>query len=108
MAGILRTVAGVANRPERRAPGAQQRPERVVLPGRAAHADKPPVRIFVGTEPGQLRAERVFVWSVEQVRDPARTYEIYLMAELAGFNRRRWLTGFTNYRFAIPYLTGGT
>ncbi|MGI9494380.1 MAG: hypothetical protein ACR2QF_18475, partial [Geminicoccaceae bacterium] len=33
---------------------------------------KPPVRIFLGTENAQYRAERVFVWSVLQVRDPAR------------------------------------
>jgi len=69
---------------------------------------KPPVRIFLGTEPAYYRAERVFIWSIERVRDPARVYEIYLMKELAGFNRRRWLTGFTNYRFAIPYFTNGT
>lgn len=69
---------------------------------------KPPVRIFVGTEPGQHRAERVLVWSIEQVRDPGRVYEIYLMKDLLGFDRRRWLTGFTNYRFAIPHLGGGT
>jgi hypothetical protein len=64
------------------------------------------VRIFVGTEPLQHRAERVLVWSVEQVRDPGRVYEIYLMKDLADFDRRRWLTGFTNYRFAIPHLAG--
>jgi mitochondrial fission protein ELM1 len=28
------------------------------------------------------------------------------MKELSGFDRRRWLTGFTNYRFAIPELAG--
>jgi mitochondrial fission protein ELM1 len=65
------------------------------------------VRIFVGTEPGQYRSERVFIWSIEQARNPARTYEIYLMKDLVGFDRRRWLTGFTNYRFAIPELAGG-
>jgi hypothetical protein len=67
---------------------------------------KPPVRIFVGTEPSQWRAERVLVWSIERVRDPARCYEIHLMKDLAGFDRSRWLTGFTNYRFAIPHLAG--
>ena len=40
---------------------------------------KPPVRIFLGTEPAQHRAERIFVWSVLQHRDPSRRYEIYLM-----------------------------
>ncbi len=67
---------------------------------------KPPVRIFVGTEPSQFRAERVMIWSVEQVRDKSRTYEIFLMKDLVGFNRRLWLTGFTNYRFAIPHFAG--
>jgi mitochondrial fission protein ELM1 len=65
------------------------------------------VRIFVGTEPVQHRAERVLVWSIEQVRDPSRVYEIHLMKDLTDFDRRRWLTGFTNYRFAIPHLAGG-
>ena len=72
-----------------------------------ARSAKPPVRIFVGTEPAQYRAERVFLWSVEQARDPSRVYEIYLMADLVGFDRRRWLTGFTNYRFAIPHFADG-
>lgn len=70
-------------------------------------SEKPPVRIFVGTEPAQYRAERVLVWSVMQVRDPARAYEIYLMKDLAGFDRRQWKTGFTHFRYAIPHLAGG-
>ena len=69
---------------------------------------KPPVRIFLGTEPTQARAERVFIWSVKQTRDPARVYEIYLMKNLAGYDRRGWKTGFTNYRYAIPAMAGGT
>lgn len=83
--------------------------ERVVLGVRAGVSPcrLPPVRIFLGTETGQQRAERVFIWSVEKVRDPRRIYEITLMKELPGFNPRRWLTGFTNYRFAIPELAGG-
>ena len=68
---------------------------------------KPPVRIFVGTEPAQYRPERILVWSIEQVRDPSRVYEITLMRELPGFDRRRWTTSFTNYRFLIPHLAGG-
>ncbi len=85
-------------------------PERLVLDvaDGVTPSSKPPVRIFLGTEPAQYRAERVFIWSVEQHRDPARVYEIYLMKELAGFNRRRWLTGFTNYRFAIPHYARGS
>ncbi|MGB5621986.1 MAG: hypothetical protein WBN65_05790, partial [Gammaproteobacteria bacterium] len=84
--------------------------ERVVLGVREGFApgEPAPVRIFVGTETGQQRAERVFIWSIEQVRDPSRVYEITLMKELPGFDPRRWLTGFTNYRFAIPELAGGT
>src|SRR5262249_37585626 len=108
MAGILRTIARIANRHDPRPPGSRERPERVVLNVRdgVAASARPPVRLFVGTEAGQYRAERVFIWSIEQVRDPARVYEIYLMADLRGFDRRRWLTGFTNYRFAIPHFAG--
>lgn len=67
---------------------------------------KPPVRLFVGTEGAQFRAERVLVWSVLRHRDPARHYQVYLMKNLAGFPRHMWLTGFTNYRFAIPEYAG--
>lgn len=96
------------------APAADRHPaeplelERVLLEVRSGvvPSDKPPVRIYLGTETAQRRAERVFVWSIEQVRDPARVYEIYLMKDLPGFDRSRWLTGFTNYRFAIPDLAG--
>jgi mitochondrial fission protein ELM1 len=65
------------------------------------------VRIFLGTQVEQYRPERVFFWSIEQVRDPSRVYEIYLMKRMSGY-RRTWLwnTGFTNYRFAIPYYAG--
>src|SRR5262245_65340386 len=108
MPSILRTIARVANRHDPRPDGMRERPECVVLdvPDGVTPNRKPPVRIFVGSEPEQYRAERVFVWSVEQVRDPARVYEIHLMADLRGFDRRLWLTGFTNYRFAIPHFAG--
>ncbi len=88
--------------PERRVP------ECIRLPVRdGVQPDpKPPVRIYLGTEASQFRPERVLVWSIEQVRDPSRVYEIYMMKELAGFDRSRWTTGFTNYRFAIPYFAG--
>jgi hypothetical protein len=83
-------------------------PERVVLPRRPGSAETgPPVRIFIGSEPAQWRAERVLVWSIERARDPGREYEISLLRELPGFERRGWTTGFTNYRFAIPQLCGG-
>ena len=92
------------DRPE----GTHEAPEVVrfdVEPGVEA-SGKPPVRIFLGTEPAQHRAERVFIWSVKQVRDPSRIYEIYLMSDLAGINREGWKTGFSHYRYAIPTLAG--
>ncbi|MCX7630960.1 MAG: mitochondrial fission ELM1 family protein [Geminicoccaceae bacterium] len=85
-------------------------PECVVLephPG-VAPSPEPPVRIFLGTEPAQYRAERIFFWSIEKHRDPARRYEIYRMSDLSGFDRKGWRTGFTKYRFAIPEFAGGT
>lgn len=83
-------------------------PDVVVLPVRegSTPSSKPPVRIYLGTETAQYKAERVFVWSIEKVRDPSRVYEIYLMKHLRGFQSRFWLTGFTNYRFAIPHFAG--
>ncbi|MFP6745013.1 MAG: ELM1/GtrOC1 family putative glycosyltransferase [Alphaproteobacteria bacterium] len=91
-------------------PGMRARPECRVIGVRhgVTPSDKPPVRIFLGTEPAQHRAERIFLWSIEQVRDPARVYEIFLMSDLSGFHRLLWLTGFTNYRFAIPHFAGAT
>ncbi len=77
------------------------------LPGHLPNG-KPTVRIFVGTEPRQYRAERVLVWSIMKVRDPARAYEIRLLKDLEGIDRTGWTTGFTNYRYAIPALAGGT
>ena len=68
---------------------------------------KPVVRIFLGTEAGQYRAERIFVWSVMKARDPSRVYEIYFMKDLKGYDRTGWKTGFTNYRYGIPAMGGG-
>ncbi len=90
-----------------RRPGATQtRPAKLLLePQRGlAASSKPPVRLFIGTESAQFRAERALIWSIKRVRDPSRSYEIYLMKDLVGFKQRFWLTGFTNYRFAIPDL----
>ncbi len=88
-------------------PPADRDPERVVLGVRHGLRPSalPPVRIFLGTERRQFRAERVFLWSIEKHRDPSRIYEVFLMRDLARFRRRLWLTGFTNYRFAIPALS---
>ncbi len=84
-------------------------PDVVVLGPRegVVPSDKPPVRIFLGTEEAQYRAERIFFWSIEKFRDPSRTYEIHLMNNVAGFDRKGWRTGFTKYRFAIPDFAGG-
>ena len=87
-----------------RPPARRNKPDRIVLgvkPGRRP-SDQPPVKIFLGTERGQFRAEQTFLWSIEKHRDPTRIYEIYLLRDLKGFQRGFWLTGFTNYRFAIP------
>lgn len=100
----LRPAAFHADRP----PARRRSPDRIVLGVRngVRPSSKPPVRIYLGTERGQFRAERIFIWSIEKNRDPTRIYEIYLMRDLAGFRRRFWLTGFTNYRFAIPEFAG--
>ena len=66
------------------------------------------MRIFLGTQDEQWRAERVFFYAIERVRDPARVYEIHVMKNLAGYQRKGWRTGFTNYRFAIPDYAGRT
>jgi hypothetical protein len=88
--------------------GLRAQPELVVLEPKEGltPSEKPPVRIYMGTEPHQHRAERILIWSITQVRDPARRYEIYLMKDLAGFDRRGWKTGFTFYRYAIPAMAG--
>lgn len=80
--------------------------EPIVLVARAGAPQAPAVRIFLGTEPAQYRAERMFVYALEQVRNPDRRYEIYRMTGLPGFAQAGWRTGFTNYRFAIPDLAG--
>ncbi len=78
-----------------------------VAPG-IAPSGKPPVRIFLGSEEAQQRAERIFLYTVRKFRDPARVYQVFLMKDLPGFDRRLWRTGFTQYRFAIPELAGGS
>lgn len=91
---------------DQRPPTRQAQPQHIVFGVRPGHSPStlPPVRIFIGTERQQFRAERTLLWSIEQHRDPSRLYEIYLLRDLLGFRRRLWLTGFTNYRFAIPDL----
>ena len=97
-AGLLRST--------RRAPGHREAPVLFQLPAEAGDSTKPPVRIYVGTEPLQHRAERVFLWSLLKVRDPAREYQVYLMKDLTGYSRDGWKTGFKTYRYAVPSLAG--
>ncbi|MDT8448598.1 MAG: hypothetical protein RQ847_00355 [Wenzhouxiangellaceae bacterium] len=87
-------------------PAVRSRPEKIILGVKPGHrpSAKPPVRIFLGSERKQFRAERVFLWSVEKHRDPSRIYEIHLLKGLKGYVSGFWITGFTNYRFAIPYF----
>ncbi|MEE2712812.1 MAG: ELM1/GtrOC1 family putative glycosyltransferase [Planctomycetota bacterium] len=89
--------------------GPLARPDCVVLypDPQLRPSSKPCVRIFLGSEPAQHRAERIFIWSILRVRDPARRYEIYLLKDLGGFDSTGWTTGFTNYRFAIPHFAAG-
>jgi len=92
-----------------RAPALRAAPLVAVFPPEAGAAQDPrsPVRIFVGSEAAQARAERVLVWSILKHRQPGRAYEIHLMKDLAGFSRRTWKTGFSLYRYAIPAFAGG-
>jgi len=102
------TILTLGRGPVDSGPEFRREPELVTLEVRegVAPSPKPAVRIFLGSEPAQYRAERVFVYSVEKYRDPGRIYEIYIMKDLRGFSRRRWRTNFTNYRFAIPDFAG--
>jgi mitochondrial fission protein ELM1 len=72
----------------------------------SASSSKPPVRLFLGSEDAQFRAERIFLYALERVRDPGRAYHIFVMRNMAGYTPRGWRTGFTNYRFAIPDYAG--
>ncbi len=107
--GAASSAGPAAVRPKAPARDLRDTMECVVLRARpgAKASDRPPVEIFLGTEPAQYRANRVLAWSIEKVRDPGREVRIYLMSELDGFDRRGWTTGFTNFRFAIPAYQGG-
>ncbi len=93
---------------ERTAEGAaEDRPPHRIVFEASEPESGPPVRIYLGTEPAQYRAERIFIWSVDRVRSPSRRYEITLLRDLPGYDRLGWTTGFTNHRFAIPHYAGG-
>jgi hypothetical protein len=65
------------------------------------------VRIFVGTEPAEQRAERALLWSILRNRDPRRAYRIIWLRELAGFESAGRETQFEGYGFAVPHLCAG-
>jgi uncharacterized protein len=94
----------------RRPPARELAAETMVFGVRAGHrpSAQPPVDIYVGSERSQFRAELTLLWSIDKYRDPARLYRVHVMRDLEGFKRRLWLTGFTNYRFAIPSLASGS
>ena len=90
----------------KRAPGHREAPVVFRIPAEQTPVDKPPVRIFVGTEPLQHRAERVFLFALLKVRNPRREYQVHLMKDLTGFSRDGWKTAFKTYRYAVPSLAG--
>ncbi|MCY4276506.1 MAG: hypothetical protein OXE81_01520 [Gammaproteobacteria bacterium] len=96
--GLLRST--------KRPPGHRAEPVLFRMPAEPGKASAAPVRIYVGSEPLQHRAERVLLWSLEKVRDPAREYQVYLMKDLIGFARNGWKTAFKTYRYAVPSLAG--
>lgn len=79
----------------------------VLEPDAGATAVLPAVRIFVASESAHFRAERVFVWALRQVRNPARRYEIYLLKDLAGFDRMARVAPLDQYANALFALAGG-
>jgi transposase len=89
-----------------RRPGIPPSPQRIVFPPAKTVTNdaRTVVRIFIGSEAGQARSERVLIWSILKHRDPTRAYEIYIVKDLMRFSRRFWKTGFTNYRYAIPHF----
>ena len=81
---------------------------RLRLHARAGSPALPPVRIFLGTELAQHRAERVMLWSIAHYASPDRSYEVTLLRDAPGTPRKLgWATSFSNFRFLIPLLAGG-
>lgn len=75
----------------------------VVLEARKGAPAMPAVRIFLSTRPEHHRAERVFFYALQRVRNPDRRYEIYPIADLPISEKHG---GFGNDRFAVPELAG--
>jgi hypothetical protein len=102
------TLRGAIGRQQIRPEGSKKAPAKLLLkPINSQHKPSAvPTRIFIGSEIAQHRGERVLLWSILKHRDPNKYYEVYIMKDLVGFDRRFWKTGFTAYRYAIPELAG--
>lgn len=100
------TLQGAIRKQQVRIAGFKDAPAKLLLrPTEESHAScNTAVRIFIGSEDAQHRGERVLLWSILKHRSPEKFYEVYIMKDLAGFDRRYWKTGFTGYRYAIPDL----
>ena len=49
------------------------------------------------------------LFSIAKFRDPARNYDITLLRDVPGNPRKLgWATGFSNFRFLVPLLAGGS
>lgn len=102
------TLYGAIRKQRGRGPGPNQSPIKleIVPASPPAMGTAEPVRIFIGSEAAQHRGERILLWSILKHHNPNRHYEIYIMKDLAGFDRSTWKTGFTAYRYAIPEYAG--
>jgi hypothetical protein len=102
------TLSGAIRKQRGRPPGTNQSPIKLeIVPANpVATGTTEPVRIFIASEAAQHRGERVLLWSILKHHNPDRHYEIYVMKDLAGFDRSTWKTGFTAYRYAIPEYAG--
>ena len=102
------TLRGAIRKQQNRPEGSNNVPAKLLLsPVDGNRASKhATTRIFIGSEDAQHRAERVLLWSILKHRDPEKYYEVRIMKDLEGFDRKYWKTGFTGYRYAIPEFAG--
>lgn len=99
----IRLKMGLGMPPFGEATAAQ--PELLDFPAAVADGRRP-VEVFVGTHPSMLRATRVLVYSLLEVRDPARGYRIHLMSNLRGIDREGWRSGWQEYASAAAVQAG--
>jgi mitochondrial fission protein ELM1 len=84
--------------------GAAIRVDRTTLEADSESARSPTVRIFVGTQMGQARAERAICWSIRQHRSPDRNYAIHWIRPLTSRGAPDALEGCAYW---VPQLCGG-